>query len=118
MITLTFAVTLNGTFLPMNIIYGGKTKKCLPRGVKFPSMFSLGYNPKHYNNEKEVLKYLDEVIIPYIDSERERLGLPNQIAHLIMDVFKGQMDAVFRKLDENDIKLIKVPANFRCPGFC
>ena len=94
-------------------IYGGKTKKCLPRGVKFSSTFSLSSNPKHYSNEKVVLKYLDEIIIPYIDGERERLGLPNQIALLIMDVFKGQMaDAVFTKLDENDIKLIKVPANF------
>ena len=97
MITLTFAVTLNGTFLPMHIIYGGKTKKCLPRGVKFPSTFSLSYNPKHYSNEKKVLKYLDEIIIPYIDGERERLGLPNQIALLIMDIFKGQKtDAVPR----------------------
>ena len=67
MITLTFSVTLNGTFLPMHIIYGGKTKKCLSRGVKFPSTFSLSSNPKHYINEKEVLKYLDEIIITYID---------------------------------------------------
>ena len=97
----------------MYIIYGGKTKKYLPGGVKFPSTFSLGSNPKHYSNEKEVLKYLDEIIIPYIDGERERLGPPNQIALLIMDVIKGQMtNAVFTKLDENNIKLIKVPANF------
>ena len=113
MITLTFAVTLDGKFLPMQIIYGGKTKQSLPRGVKFPSSFSLSCNPKHYSNEKEALKHLDEIIIPYIEEERERLDLPDQVALLIMDVFKGQMtDPVFAKLDENDTKLKKVPANF------
>ena len=113
MITLTFACTLDGTFLPMQIIYGGKTSRCLPSGVTFPSSFSLSYNPKHYSNEKEVLKHIDEVILPYVEGERDRLELPEQRALLIMDVFKGQMtDAVLAKLEENNVALIKVPANF------
>ena len=46
-ITLTFAVSLTGEFLPMQIIYGGKTKASLPRGFVFPKGFSLSQNPKH-----------------------------------------------------------------------
>ena len=71
-ITTTFAITLSGTFLPMQLIYGGKTEQSLPREVRFPNTFSLCVNQKHYSNEKEALKYLKEVIIPYVEIERER----------------------------------------------
>ena len=113
MITATFAITLDGTFLPMHLIYGGKTKQSLPRGVRFSDSFSLSFTEKHYSNEKEVLKHLEEVINPYIIAERERLGVGReQAALVIMDVFRGQMtDPVFQKLDENNTKLRKVPAN-------
>ena len=51
-ITATFAISLQGDFLPMQLIYGGKTRKCLPR-FKYPEKFSLSYNETHYSNEKE-----------------------------------------------------------------
>ena len=34
----TFAVTLSGTFLPIQLMYGGKTEQSLPR-YKFPDSF-------------------------------------------------------------------------------
>ena len=74
MITLTFTITLDGKFLPPQIIYGGKTLQSLPR-VKFPPTFSLNANPKHYSNEQESIKLLNEIIVPYIKKERETLGL-------------------------------------------
>ena len=40
-ITATFAVSFDGTLLPMQLIYGGKTSQSLPK-LKFPSSFSLG----------------------------------------------------------------------------
>ena len=54
-ITTTFAILIRGDFLPMPLIYGGKTKKCLPR-FKFPEKFSLSYNETHYSNEKEAYR--------------------------------------------------------------
>ena len=51
-VTSTFAISLQGDFLPMQLIYGVKTRKCLPR-FKFPKKFSLSYNETHYSNEKE-----------------------------------------------------------------
>ena len=87
MITATLAITLNGTFLPMQLIYGGKTKQSLSHGVRFPDSFYLSVNEKHYSNEKEVLKHLEEVINPYIIAERERLAVGReQAALVIMDV--------------------------------
>ena len=114
LITGTFAITLSGSFLPMQLIYGGKTSKSLPR-VKFPDTFTLSVNPKHYSNETESIKFFEEVIIPYIEAERERLGLPEQRPLVLMDVFLGQMtDMVLGYLDDNLVCHEKVPANMTC----
>ena len=51
-ITATFIIDLAGNFLLMQLIYGGKTDRRLPK-VDFPKGFSLSANPKHYSNEKE-----------------------------------------------------------------
>ena len=109
-ITLTFAVSLTGEFLPMQIIYGGKTKASLPRGFVFPKGFSLSQNPKHWSNEAETLKLIDEIINPYIVNKRKELKLTStQKALVIWDVFKGQMtDAVQSKLASLSIELVPV----------
>ena len=74
-ITATFTITLSGEFLPILLIYGGKTKQSLPR-FKFPEAFTLSVNEKHYSNTAESLKLLNEVIIPYIESVRSSNNLP------------------------------------------
>ena len=67
---------------------------------------------KHYGNEQESLKLLDDVIIPYVEMEREKLELPMQVAMIIMDVFKGQMTtSVLQKVASNNIQLVKLPTN-------
>ena len=38
-ITLTFVISLSGEFLPLQIIYQGKTKASLPRNFSFPKSF-------------------------------------------------------------------------------
>ena len=45
MITATFSITLTGEFLPIQLIYGGKTKKSIP-SVSFPSDFVMSANEK------------------------------------------------------------------------
>ena len=70
-------------------------------------------NPKHYSNEEESIKVLNEIIIPYIIKERKSLALSeNHPALLLMDVFKGQMtEKVLKVLSENNIVLQTVLAN-------
>ena len=60
-ITATSTITLDGNFLGMQLIYGGKTNQSLPR-YQFPEEFSLSANLKHYSNENESLKLIDEII--------------------------------------------------------
>ena len=111
-ITATFGITFSDKFLPMQLIYGGKTKRSLPK-VKFPDSFSLSVNEKHFSNTNESLKLIEDIITPYVEKERGKLGLSdNQPALVIFDVFSGQMtDPVMQKLKENFIKVVKVPAN-------
>ena len=65
-ITLTFAVTFAGDFLPMQIIYGGKTDRSQPRGVVFPKGFHVTQNEKHWSNETETVNFIEQVINPYV----------------------------------------------------
>ena len=111
-ITATFETTFNMTFLLMQLIYGGKTQRRLPR-VKFPDSFSLSANEKHFSNTQEPLTLIDEITTPYVEKERKIRDLgEQQQALFIVDVFSGQMtDPVIEKLIENNIKLTRVLAN-------
>ena len=72
-ITITFVITLAGEFLPLQIIYRGKTQKSQPRGFSFPPGFIVSQNPKHWSNEQETLKLIEEIINPYLVKKRAEL---------------------------------------------
>ena len=112
-ITLTFVISLNGDFLPMQIIYQGKTKASQPRGFDFPRGFAVTQNPKHYSNELETLNLLENINQPYVALKRKELNLPpTQKASLIWDVFKGHnTNKVLSKLASLNIEVVCVPAN-------
>lgn len=111
-ITATFAISFRGDFMPMQLIYGGKTTKCLPR-FKFPEKFSLSYNETHYSNENEACKFIEDILQPYINNVIKRENLPaNQKSLVIMDVFKGQMTPVVLNLYKDcNIEVVCVPPN-------
>ena len=126
-ITGMFVITLDGKFLPIQLIYGGKTKQSLPR-YKFPESVSLSVNPKHFSNTEESIKIINKIVVPYVENEREKLGDKSQPALLILDVFRGQMASeVTTLLQENNIFFLTVPNNmthlfqpldFTVNGFC
>ena len=68
MITATVSITITGEFLPLQLIYGGKTKKSIPV-VSFPPDFVISANEKH-STEKEALNMFENVIIPYVEKQR------------------------------------------------
>ena len=108
-ITLTFAVTFTGDFLPMQIIYGSKTDRSQPRrlssqkGSMSPKMKSIGPmkpKPSTLSNKSLILTSL--------------INEKNWDCLLILtwDVFRGQTtDHVAQILDSLNIKVVKVPAN-------
>ena len=106
-ITGTFTISLHGEFFPVQLIYGGKTSQSLPR-FEFPSGFLLSANPKHFSDTDESLKFLKEIIKPYVKKLRELLKCSvDQKALVIMDVFTGQMTtAVLDAFKEADIYIV------------
>ena len=106
-ITGASTITLNGHFLPMQLIYVGKTK---PR-FNFRNGF-WRCNPKHFNNAMESIKLINEIIISYVQSQCRELEKSKQTALVSMDVFWGQItDDMISLLRDNNIHYILVPNN-------
>ena len=92
-ITGTFAISLHGDFLPLQLIYGGKTSQSLPK-YRFQKGFCLSFNPNHFSNTNEFIKFLKGIITPYVGKQSEPLKCQvDQKALVIMDIFTGQMTA-------------------------
>ena len=90
-ITGTFAVSMIGDFLPMQLIYEGKTPRCLPKDVEFPKEVDVTFTLNHWSNEKKSKQLLHNIIFPYLKKKEHDVGLPgDQKSLLIYDVFTGQ----------------------------
>ena len=48
-VTMTFAASLSGDFLPPQILYQGKTECCHPT-FSFPDSYDIWYSPNHWAN--------------------------------------------------------------------
>jgi len=89
-ITACFAGTMEGDFLPPQLVYKGKTPRCLPQ-VNFPDGWHVTYSSTHWCNESTMQDYVDEIILPYINKKRKEIKLPsNHPALLLFDNFKAQ----------------------------
>ena len=111
-ITAVFAGTKSGKFLPPQIIYAGKAKKCLP-SVKFPNNRHVTHTENHWANERTTEEYIKLILLPYVRQTRKGLSLPENHPALVMfDRFKGQSTkGIISLLDDNHLWLAIVPAN-------
>ena len=71
-ITATFAVSLTGTILPIQLIYKGKTKRSLSK-FKFPSTFSPSYKENHWSNTEKSIEFFEQIIFPYSRWLKEKM---------------------------------------------
>ena len=112
-VTGTFTVTMSGLFLPMQLIYEGKSPRCFPQGITFPENFNLTFTPNHWSNEDKVIELLEKVVFPFVVEKRKELSLPDeQKAILVFDVFKGQeTERVQSLIADNNCISVFVPAN-------
>ena len=110
-LTAIFTVTLSGNFLPMQLIYTGKTAQSLPK-FSFPDGFSLTQNPSHWSNEDTMELYVKEILAPYIKMKREQLEIPDTPALLIYDAFRAHTtEGMQNKLAELNARLVMLPKN-------
>ena len=109
-ITAVFCGTLDGSFLPVQLVYKGKTKRCHPQ-YKFPVDWHITNSPNHWSNEATMIDYIKKIIVPYVEDVRKDIGVQDQAALAIFDNFRGQMtDKVIQLLDDNNIHHVLVPA--------
>ena len=109
-ITAVFCGTLLGDFLPVQLIYKGKTNRCHSR-FSFPPEWHITHSPNHWSTEETMLQYVEHIIVPYIDRIREDIGT-NQTALVVIDNFKGQVtQSVISLLEAHNIHICLLPAN-------
>ena len=111
-ITATFAASLSGSFLPVQLVYQGKTSKCHP-SIDCPNNWHITHSPNHWCNESTMILYVQLIIVSYAQKTRKNLGLPDsQSAMVILDEFKGQTtEQVLNLLKQNNINYVIVPPN-------
>ena len=71
-ITIVFAGSLKGDVLPLQVIYQGKTPRCLP-SVKLPSNWHITFSENHWSNEDTMHDYVMKIILPYVSSKKEKV---------------------------------------------
>ena len=86
-ITGTFSVTASGKFLPIQLIYQGKTDRCHPK-FKFPKEFHVTHTLNHWSNERKAIELVNNILIPYVKQIREKFGFrATKEWVLVADVF-------------------------------
>ena len=109
-ITALFCGTILGDFLPIQLVYKGKTDRCHPK-FKFPEDWHITHSPNHWSTETTMLQYIDNIIEPYVRAVREIVG-DDKAALVIMDNFKGQFtEKVTKLLEHHNIHLCLLPSN-------
>ena len=111
-ITGTFVVTAAGEFLPMQLIYQGKTTRCHPK-FDFPDGFEVTHSENHWSNKEKAISLIENIILPYVERTKERLDLPEEQKWIVIkDVFKGQWtENVKTTISDNNGMMTPVPAN-------
>ena len=103
--------TLDDIFLPIQLACKRKTSQSVPK-MKFPAEFSLSANNKYFSNTKESIRFLEDIIVLYIDTARIEMGDPNQAGLLFWDVFRGRKtEPVLDVLKEKNIITEYIPNN-------
>ena len=107
--TILLACTLNGDFLPPQILYQGKTEQCHPN-VVFPEDWDIWHTESHWSTTNSMLRYVDKVITPYVAKTKDMLNRPDAKPLLIFDVFRAHRTQEFLdRLNELGYLYVFVP---------
>jgi hypothetical protein len=95
--TVLLGVSAAGHRVPIQCVYEGKTEQSTPTetassrrecdDAKFCFAFS-GKTANHWSNQKTMRELVEDVLIPFLNMWKERLGVPlSQRALVILDVW-------------------------------
>ena len=111
-ITAVLAATLTGKYLQPQLLYQGKTHRCHPT-IEFPKGWDIWHSSNHWSNEGTMKRYLEKILIPFIEEQRTVLKLKSTHRALVLaDGFKGQNTEEFiAVLEKHNISFVKIPPN-------
>ena len=64
----TIAVSLSGSFLPLQLVYQGKTSKCHP-SIDFLKGWYSTNSSNRWCNDETMMAYIQLVIVPYVQEK-------------------------------------------------
>jgi hypothetical protein len=73
-ITVLLAISGDGEILPPQVLYAGTTARCHP-AVNFPDEWDVWHTANHWSNEGRMIRFIDEIIIPYVTQKRGDMPL-------------------------------------------
>ena len=74
-ITVILCESPDGCMLPFQLIHTGKMEMSLPDFTS-PDGFCLAFNQKHWSNETETIRSIEDLLVPYIEKVKEEKALP------------------------------------------
>ena len=111
LITAVFCGSLQGDFLPLQLIYKGKTSRCHPH-YEFPSGWHITQSPNHWSTETTMVQYIEHIIEPYVRSVWEIMYTATTPGVIIIDNFKGQVtEKITTLLEKCNLHVCLLPAN-------
>ena len=75
-ITATFTVSMTGKFLPIQLIYDGKTPRWLPR-FDFLADFNVTFSDNHWSNTEKSNELFEKIIFSFLRQAKVSLKYPN-----------------------------------------
>ena len=103
---------MTGEYLPPQLLFKGTTTRCHPK-VSFPDGWDVWHSKNHWSNEDTMKRYLEKIVIPFVDQKRVSLKLEQTHPALaIFDCFRGQTTPdILAVLESHNIIAVQVPAN-------
>lgn len=92
-VTVMETFVMDGTLLPRQVIFGGKTNKVHPaqtfEGIHY------AHSPSHWSDSNTLVEWFDAVIVPYAVELRTRTNRPNQALLLLLDAYSAHFETNF-----------------------
>jgi len=116
-ITACLASSLHGDLLPLQLIFAGKTERCLP-AASFASKAArahITHSPNHWSSQQTMQQWITEVLMPYADRciRQHQLDADAKII-LVLDVWavhKSEEFRLFLRTYHSRVHLVFIPAN-------
>jgi hypothetical protein len=116
-ITACIASSMDGNFLPLQLVFQGKTPRCLPPDTpaSLASLAHLTFSDNHWSSQTTMKEYIEKIIMPYANRciELHQLHADAKII-LVLDVWAVHKSEEFRRFLRSHhprIHLVFVPAN-------